>query len=170
MITMLDTAGQDVFNIGMVTLKPSNEASQVPNPVNFNFSKEMQLTGYSLDVRTAQAGESFGLNLYWRGLRIMSENYTVSVQLLGPENRNFAQKDSWPLDGALPTSVWKIGDLVRDRYELEIKPDTPPGVYDLQIVIYSVDDAGSIQRLQIVTEDGRLTDDFLVITQLRVLP
>jgi len=130
----------------------------------------LALVGYKLDTRTVSAGNPFTVDLYWRGLAKMSQNYTVSIQLLGPETRIFAQKDSWPQDGELPTSTWIPNSLVEDSYTLTVNPDTPAGVYDLQVVVYSTDNDGTINKLQLVTQDNRLVDDFVLLTKLRVIP
>jgi 4-amino-4-deoxy-L-arabinose transferase-like glycosyltransferase len=167
---MLDSSGDDTVRLGHISLLPSDAIAEVQNPVALDFGGEMKLVGYALTNRTVQAGDSFGLDLFWRAIQQMSTNYTVSVQLLGPENRIFAQKDSWPLDGSFPTTAWEPGELVADQYQLEVNSETPPGVYDIQIVIYSVDDGGNLERLQLITDDGRLTDDFVTLTQLRVVP
>jgi 4-amino-4-deoxy-L-arabinose transferase-like glycosyltransferase len=160
--------GQSAVTLGEIDLL-AKAGDEIPNPVSFDFGRELELVGYVLEPRNVRPGGEFTLTLYWRGLRSMSRNYTVSVQLLGPETRIFAQKDSWPLDGALPTSAWTPGELVTDPYRLRVNPDTPPGVYDIQVVVYSADDTGVIERLQRVMADGRLVDDFVLLTRLRVI-
>ena len=51
---------------------------------------------------------------------------------------------------------------------MTLADDTPPGVYDVQIVVYWQDDSGDFTKLQRVTEDGRLLDDFILLTKVRV--
>ena len=77
----------------------------------------------------------------------------------------WAQKDAWPQDGAAPTSAWTPGALVADVHPLALKPDTPPGVYDIEIGLY--DAAG--ERLQLITPDGRLADNFAFLAKVRVI-
>ena len=160
--------GTNAVTLGEVALLPRPSDENVPNPVAFNFGNEMELIGYRLDRRAARPGETLTLTLYWRGLRPMETNYTISAQVLGPETRIYGQEDSWPLDGALPTAAWTPGEIIEDEYRLTLSPDTPPGVYDIQIVVYAVDEEGAINRLQRVTEDGRLVDDFVLLTTIRV--
>jgi 4-amino-4-deoxy-L-arabinose transferase-like glycosyltransferase len=160
--------GSDALLLGTVELAARESGEAIPNPVSFNFGGEMELIGYQLDQRQVRRGETVTLHAYWRGLREMDANYTISTQVLGPETRIYGQKDSWPLDGALPTAAWTPGEIVEDIVEVTVSPDTPPGLYDIQIVVYTVGDEGDIDRLQRVTEDGRLIDDFLLLTQIRV--
>jgi hypothetical protein len=49
-----------------------------------------------------------------------------------------------------------------------VAADTPPDLYPLIIGLYPQSADGKFDRLQMVTEDGRLTDDFLNLTPIRV--
>jgi hypothetical protein len=66
----------------------------------------------------------------------MEENYTVFTHLLAEKDQLWAQKDSQPQGGRSPTSGWELGQVVEDRYELEVHPQAPPGVYDLEVGMY----------------------------------
>jgi 4-amino-4-deoxy-L-arabinose transferase-like glycosyltransferase len=159
--------GSDSILLGHINLLPRANPDGLPNPVSFNFQNEVELVGYQLDRRVVAPGETVILKLYWRGLRQMTQNYTFSAQILGNATR-VAQKDSWPLDGAFPTTAWMPDEIVEDTYVLSIAEDAPSNVYDIQIVVYWVDESGSINRLQLVTPDGRLVDDFVLLTQIRI--
>jgi len=143
---------------------PRTEA-EVPNPVHFNFGNRIALIGYDLDRRTAAPGETIHLTLYWQALAKMKEDYTVFTHVLGEENRIWAQKDSWPMDGDAPTSTWEPGQTIADEYELTIYPDTPADVYDVEIGFYLAETG---DRLRIVGEGGRLLDDRVLLSKVRV--
>jgi hypothetical protein len=166
---MITSDGQEAVELGSIQLLPRPADNDLPNPVQINFGGEMVLVGYELHPRSVRTGDSVTLQLYWQALRHMDTNYTVSAQILGPETRIYGQKDSWPLEGALPTSAWTPGLIVEDTMSLSVNADTPPSVYDILIVVYSAD-GGTIERLQRVTEDGRLIEDFVLLTQLRIVP
>ncbi len=155
--------------IGELALLPADPQSQIPNPVSFNFGGQMSLVGYQIDRRLAGPGDTVTLSLYWRGESPIPHDYTVSVQMLGPDLRNYAQRDNWPLNGARPTSGWLPGEMIApDRYPMTLSQDIPPGVYSIQVVVYRLTDSGDIERLQLVTPDGRLVDDYVLLTQVRV--
>jgi hypothetical protein len=137
----------------------------VPNPVNFNFGNKIALIGYDMDRRTAAPGETIYLTLYWKALAKIKEDYTVFTHILGKENRIWAQKDSWPKNGAAPTSTWEPGQIIADEYELSIYPDTPADVYDVEIGLYL---ATTGKRLRIVGPGGRLLDDRVLLSKVRV--
>jgi hypothetical protein len=133
--------------------------------VRFDFGNRIVLIGYDMDRRTASPGETIHLTLYWQALAEMGENYSVFTHVLGEENRIWAQKDGWPQGGNAPTSTWEPDQTVVDGYELTLNPDTPPGVYDVEIGLYL---AATGERLRIVGEGGRLLDDRVMLSKVRV--
>ncbi len=165
---MLLPDGSNTMTLGKVKLIPREGNRDIPNPVSFNFGKELELIGYQLDVREARPGDTIALTLYWHGLRQMGKNYTISAQILGPETRIYGQRDSWPHSGDFPTTAWTPGKIVEDTYPLMVSTETPPGIYDIQIVVYWLDETGEINRVQRITDDGRLVDAFILLTRIRV--
>ena len=142
------------------------EDSPLPNPVHFNFEGRIALVGYDLDRRTARPGETIHLTLYWRALAGMEEDYTVFTHVLGEEDRLWAQVDSQPQRGAAPTSSWQVGQVAEDHYDLTIKPDTPPDVYDIEVGLYL---AATGRRLGVLDEGGRLLDNRVLLSKVRVV-
>jgi hypothetical protein len=142
------------------------EHSPVPNPVDFDFEGRIALVGYDLDRRTARPGETIHLTLYWQALAEMEEDYTVFTHVLGEEDRLWAQMDSQPQGGAAPTSSWQIGQVIEDHYDLTIKPDTPPDVYDIEVGLYL---AATGRRLGVLDEGGRLQDNRVLLSKVRVV-
>ncbi len=142
------------------------EDSPLPNPVDFDFEGRIALAGYNLDRRTAQPGETIHLTLYWQALAEMEEDYTVFTHVLGEEDRLWAQADSQPQGGAAPTSSWQVSQVVEDHYDLTIKPDTPPDVYDIEVGLYL---AATGRRLGVLDEGGRLWDNRVLLSKVRVV-
>jgi hypothetical protein len=142
------------------------EDSPVPNPVDFDFENRIALAGYDLDRRTARPGETIHLILYWRALAKMEKDYTVFTHVLGEEDRLWAQMDSQPQGGTAPTSSWQVGQVVEDHYDLAVKPDTPPDVYDIEVGLYL---ATTGQRLGVLDEGGRLLDNRVLLSKVRVV-
>ena len=147
-----------------IEILPRAEAG-VPNPVNFNFGNRIALIGYDMGRRTASPGETIHLTLYWQALAEMKEDYVVFVHLLREKDQIWARVDSQPLDGAAPTSTWQLGQIFEDRYELATKPDTPPGAYEIEVGLY-LPQAG--KRLGILSPDGRLLGDRVLLSKVRV--
>jgi hypothetical protein len=145
-------------------------AANVPNPVIINFAGEIELVGYTVDPRLARRGDTVTLTLYWRTKDVPTRAYTGSVQVLDATGYKIGQKDDWLLDGEQQTTAWQPGKIVQNDWTITLAPDAPAGVYNVQIVTYWTDEAGAIQRLQRIDSSGNLTDDFLILTQIKVNP
>jgi hypothetical protein len=159
-----DQAGSDTLTLSPFLIVPNT--GDLPNPLAINFGNQAELAGYNMDRRAVAAGDSITLTLYWRGLRPIKTNYSVFAHVRGEGESLWAQSDSWPQDGAAPTAAWMPGQLVEDTRALTLKPDTAPGVYDVEIGLY--DERGD--RLQLILPDGRRTDNFVYLSKIRVLP
>ena len=128
-----------------------------------NLDDQIELIGYSLNRRAASPDESIFLTLYWRAKAKMPADYTVFTHVLQPPETIWAQQDKQlqPL-----SSSWSIGQVVSDTYELKIKPDAPPGVYEVEVGVY--DPNKNFERLRVVTEDGRITENYVLLGKVRV--
>jgi hypothetical protein len=142
-----------------------HEGSNVPNPVHFSFGNRIALIGYALEGRAVGPGEAIHLTLYWEALAEMERDYTVFTHVIGERDRIWAQVDSQPQGGAAPTSTWSRGQVLMDEYHLLFEPDTPPGVYDIEVGLYL---ATTGERLGLLDEAGHWMDSRVLLTQVRV--
>jgi hypothetical protein len=157
----------DNARFGQVEIRPL--PGEIPNPISVNFGDRLALVGYDLDQRLVRPGDAVALTLYWRGLREMDVDYTVSVQLVDAAQHKAAQRDGWPLEGSVPTSTWEPDQLHIDPYALEVFPDATPGVYDLRVAVYVLED-GSIVHVPVIPAGGQMLADHQILTRVRVLP
>ncbi len=155
--------GNDSAIIAKVKLDALNGAT--PNPIQVNFEDEMELSGFELQPRLVSAGETINLILYWQAQNALDNDYTIFAQVLGPDTTRWASYDLNPSEG---TSNWLPGEIKPLSLSLTIDENAPPGLYPLVVGLYTQDDQGNFNRLQILTEDGRLTDDFLELTNIRI--
>ena len=153
------------FRFGRIAL-PQREEEGIPNPVSVNLEERIALVGYSLERKAAAPGESFRLTLYWRALDGIDVNYSVFTQVLGERDAIWAQMDGWPQGGNSPTKTWYPGQLIEDTYELQVRADAPPGIYDLQVGMYG---SGG-QRLTVLGEAGYAKDTRIILGKVRILP
>jgi len=88
----------------------------------------------------AQPGpDRLTVRLGWSTARRVAANYGISLRLLDAEDRAVAVLDTQPGYGFLPTSLWRPGELVSDRYVLPLPADLPPdGSYYLMVILYQV--------------------------------
>ncbi|MCC6606373.1 MAG: glycosyltransferase family 39 protein [Anaerolineae bacterium] len=151
-------------SVVLVTLPLEPTPGDVPNPTLVNFENELELVGFELNPRQVAAGETVDLTLYWRAKRPLTTNYTLFAQVVDEDTTRWASQDV-----GQPTSSWAAGELQTVQMSLPLSPDTPGQVYPIILGLYTVED-GQFNRLQIIAEDGRPTDDFLQLTLLRVTP
>jgi hypothetical protein len=81
-------------------------------------------------------GGQLTAQLYWQAGSSPAPPMMVSLQVLGADSHKWAQ---W--DGALggdwrPIQAWQAGERVRQDVPLLIDPATPPGSYQLVLVLY----------------------------------
>ena len=148
-------------NVRFGSLGVVGQSGDVPNPITVNLGNQLDLIGYAVDVRSAAPTESIHLTLYWRARAKMAIDYTVFTHVLQPPETIWAQQDKV----LPPTTSWTIGQVVSDTYELKIKPDAPPGVYEIEVGVY---EPQKFERLRIITADGRITENFVLLSKVRV--
>ena len=132
----------------------------IANPVQAELGGSARLLGYNLEGAPSP-GQTLQVTLFWEALRPMERDYTVFVQLLGPEGRIRAQWDSQPADGLHPTSHWQPGEIICDRYDLTVAVDTPPGNYQIVTGMYLLQTG---ERLAVTSRDGQQAGDHVVLT------
>ena len=80
-------------------------------------------------------GDSILLTGYWQSQRTMSRHYVVSLYLLDNLKRVGGQVD-WSLGAHYPNVLWAPGEYVGETYALPIKPETPAGLYTIELSLY----------------------------------
>jgi len=106
------------------------------HPVTATLDNKVQLTGYTAQPPQPAPGDSLRLTLYWQALAQMPKNYTVFVHLRNTDGGNVAQADHRPLGNVYPTTLWPVGQLIRETSTLDIPPDLSPGSYELWVGMY----------------------------------
>lgn len=130
-----------------------------------NFADLVLLLGAGVDSASARPGENVPVALRWRPLRVVDEDYTVFVHLVGPDGRLHGQVDMWPVHGSYPTSQWTPGEELTDLYEVRLAPAAPPGHYQVEVGWYLL---ATMQRLQVVDATGHPIGDSIVVGEFDV--
>ncbi len=130
-----------------------------------NFDGSMLLLEADVDVETSRPGQEVAVRLRWQGLQTMTQDYTVSVQLVGPDGILRGQVDAWPVQGTLPTSQWPVGRTIDDPYRVTLAPDAPPGRYRVGVVVYAL---ATQTRLPVLDKAGQVIGDVAWVGELTV--
>jgi len=132
------------------------------------------LLGFDLPQSKVRAGTSFPLTLYWKATAPVSVNYQVFVHLVGPRDKLWGQPLRDKLNpGDFPTVRWPLDKYVWDDYAtpesvIRIKPDTPPGDYEILVGLYTLADG---VRAPVFDVQGNLVGDSIALPiKIRVLP
>jgi hypothetical protein len=133
--------------------------------------------GYDLDAETLAPGEaldpgtSLGLTLYWQALQPVESRYKVFTHVLGEvynANRDsflWGQQDNEPVNGTRPTSTWRTGEVIVDRYAIPLDPGAPPGEYVIEVGLY---DPATLERLPLLDDRGQPIADHVILTRIEV--
>jgi hypothetical protein len=101
------------------------------------FGEMVQLIGCTVEPAEVGPGQSLRLTLYWQALAAMPADYTVFVHLRDPEQGgNVAQADHRPLGNLFPTTLWPVGEMIRESSDLSLPVALAPGDYDLWVGLY----------------------------------
>jgi hypothetical protein len=132
-------------------------------PGTINYGDRILLLSSDLSAYEGQElppGAPVELTILWQAAQAMEHDYTLFVQLLGPDGMLHGQIDVWPRDGTHPTSQWREGEPVEDHYLLYLDPDAPPGRYQVAVGWYLLE---TMQRLPVLDAEGRPIDDKLLL-------
>jgi len=101
--------------LAQVRLHSQQDAEETPSSSPLaTWSNGIQLAEAKVD--RDETGAPHFVTLRWQTLSPIHANYTVSVQILDGQGSLLAQLDQEPQAGNYPTSTWRSGDSIEDRY------------------------------------------------------
>jgi tetratricopeptide (TPR) repeat protein len=157
---------EDQWTARTVELLSRPLEEEIPHPLLHSLGREIALLGYDLSPETVDAGSALNLTLWWQALADMDQDYTAFIHLTGPDDRIWAQEDMLLLDGQRPTSGWRLGDVVKEGYQLQVPTEAPPGQYTVNVGLYFWETG---ERLPVWSEQGhRQSDDVATLTVVTV--
>lgn len=154
-------AAGDSLIFGDVTL--ASPPGHAPNPMAVDFADQVTLAGYSLSSRVLHPGAALTVTLYWQARGAVQGNYTTFVHLLDSNYQTQGGHDAAPQPA---TTAWGAGQIVADTHAFQVAPTAAPGVYQLEIGLYTLPD---FERLSLLAAPGAEGADRLLLGGLRVL-
>jgi len=121
-----------LFDIG--SCRPLDQLATPAFPLDVAFEAPIHLKGYDL-IRQSNMWE---VDLWWHTTGDIDEDYVVFVHLVGPDGTMIAQHDHIAGADAYPTSRWRVGTRLRDRFFLEVADGTCRDC-ELQIGLYTTE-------------------------------
>ena len=123
------------------------------------------LVAVGLEESQVRPGEALSVSLYWRAVAPAGTSYTVFVQAINQSGQKAGQVDRLPCGGGCPTTTWRLGDLVGERFDLAIGADVPPGRYELIAGMY---DLATGERVPWLDASGAPLGDFVPVGSVDV--
>ncbi|RLF44569.1 MAG: hypothetical protein DRN29_08195 [Thermoplasmata archaeon] len=128
----------DSYELGTITVKSSPLAlSPQELEIRYPLARtlagcRLSLQGYGVAMEKVAFGEEFTLTLYWQALKKMQEDYALLVQLRG--DKGVWAEGSYVLGSRYyPTSQWREGEVLWNRYDLRVDAEAPWGEGILEI-------------------------------------
>ncbi|MBX3058328.1 MAG: glycosyltransferase family 39 protein [Anaerolineae bacterium] len=122
-----------------------------------NFGDLLSLIGYDYDPQ-AQT-----ITLYWQATAPMTADYTTFVHVLDENGQIITQADGQPQQGAYPTSMWDVGEVVADRKQIIIPANGANAHLAIGVYLWE-----SGERLPAYTPQNELLwDNRLIVPQRR---
>ncbi len=83
------------------------------------------------------------VTLYWESLVPLAEEYSAVVQLIDDAHQLWGGALQRPTNTMTfyPPTAWRVGELVRDDYDVNLNPSTPAGTYLLHVSLFTSADA-----------------------------
>ena len=104
--------GEDAIRLGALELR-ERPAGGAPL---LDYRNGITLSDYGVEPRSPLAGDSITVTLSWRAAQDVTQDYTVSLQLLDEQGGKIGQHDGVPAGGGAPTSSWRAGALITDTH------------------------------------------------------
>jgi hypothetical protein len=152
---------QDGLAFGAAAIRAP--AGSIPNAVNVEFYDNVTLAGYSFSSRRLHPSDSLTVNLYWRARGPVQKEYTAFAHLLDASYQTQGGHDGAPRP---PKSAWPSDQAVEDTHVFTVAPDAPPGLYQVEVGLYTRPDFG---RLRLIQPGAAVGADRVLIGPLTVV-
>jgi 4-amino-4-deoxy-L-arabinose transferase-like glycosyltransferase len=150
-------------------LLSSADLQDIQHPLGVNFDNKAELLGHDVGRGRVRAGEAIAITLYWRCLDRMEHNYTLAVQVLGPDYQAYGGLNLYPGRGNFATSLWQVGNTFSEIYWIPIAPDVPAPVMGRIKVALFVDDSTQ-EHLPVLDPQGQIADRSAVFGRIKIVP
>lgn len=132
------------------------EPGPISYPLRANFAGQAALLGYDLPQRRVEPGGVIPVTLHWQALQAMGGNFITFNHLIDDQRQVWGGQDRLARD-VYTTLLWAPGEIVSDAFPVQVRPDTPDGIYRLLVGLYLP--VGQAPVSLPLVKDGRLTDE-----------
>lgn len=153
--------------LDVLTPDAKYELPPMQNTLGAVIGARADLAGFDLSATKVRPGGTLHLTLYWKTLDRFDRSYKVFTHVIDDQNVFAGQRDSVPVGDTRPTTTWRRGEVLADKYDIPIAADAKPGTYHLKVGMYAQDGG---ERLRIVGADGAPQGDSVSLATIEVSP
>lgn len=120
--------------------------AELPPPaqqVDVALTPAVRLVGWEILWRRPRSGPAARVHLHWQVEAPPTADFKVSARLLAADGRLLAQRDDVPVHNTYPPTRWRVGETVRDGYDLALAA-MPAAPVTLRIILYDPTDGREI--------------------------
>jgi hypothetical protein len=130
--------------------------SQLPTdlkPIRARLAPGAELIGYKVESpNRVTPNDSVIVTLYWRCIAPMNVDHNLFLHVLGQQRALVGNIDTWTGGGLRSTSLWRVGEIYKDRYVIALDPKAQtPSKLSLDVALWEKD---SSQKLPITDQTG----------------
>ena len=122
-------------------------------PVDIYLTSAFHLLGYDVSTMEREWQTVIRLTLFWEVTAPIDVSYKVSARIYNTAGHLLGQTDAFPVHDTYPTTAWELGEVVRDVYDIQIVPGSPPGAGNLLLVLYRPENGQEVARADLKTID-----------------
>lgn len=131
--------------------------AKAPSDAGQAAPQTIKLLGYDLAPGPKlRPGQALSLTLYWQPVQDLSLDYTSYLHIVNASGQQITQSDQRPGGVYYPSSAWQVEETLRDRHQLTIPADAPPGLYQARAGLYYQPQPGVIEGLGAGVEIGSI--------------
>jgi len=178
--------GYSFFNLQEARSNTILPHPQIEHPAEVNFGDKLVFLGYNVEEVIQKKREpswlekylnahaelmpeyrtTFRITYFWQCLEEMEKDYALDTQFEGHHGQTYRIDQSHQgVNGTYPTSMWQVGEMVREEYQVEVPADYPPIRYALWVGVRDGE-----ERLETVSGVEADEEDRVRLGEIDVLP
>ncbi|MGH2523516.1 MAG: hypothetical protein ACRDH2_13510, partial [Anaerolineales bacterium] len=131
--------------------RPRPLTSTIETPLALSFDDGIELLGLG-PLEPARPGGEVPITLCWRAAAPVARNYSILLEVVGPDGQGYGRLESYPGRGNYPTSAWAVNQAFCDHYSVSIGEAIPaPSLSGVRV---SLLDGVNGKRLPVRTAAG----------------
>ncbi len=152
------------WSIPLWTLAPAYarpRPQMVPADVSttYHFGEAVELVGYDWPAPVLPGGEAH-VTLCWQATAPISQNYTVFLEIVGPDGQGYGRLVTYPGRGNYATSLWAVRVPFCDQYVVPVGKTMPsPSAADVRIALLLATDVNGKRAPVADAVGGRIESD-----------